>query len=113
MYWLVPDTTAHLQKPCGVYPSVGWSCSGISFIIPHYILFFRHQVLGMSGGIEELGSVRWDLALCLLACWVVCYFSIWKGVRSSGKVLCKHLNVYLFVVHYLCIMKAFMYFFLI
>ncbi|XP_071348488.1 sodium- and chloride-dependent GABA transporter 2-like [Trachinotus anak] len=40
----------------------------------------------MSGGIEELGSVRWDLALCLLACWVFCYFSIWKGVRSSGKV---------------------------
>ena len=41
----------------------------------------------MSGGIEELGSVRWELALCLLACWVLCYFCIWKGVRSSGKVL--------------------------
>ncbi len=40
----------------------------------------------MSGGIEELGSVRWELALCLLASWVFCYFSIWKGVRSSGKV---------------------------
>ncbi|XP_045908924.1 sodium- and chloride-dependent GABA transporter 3-like isoform X4 [Micropterus dolomieu] len=40
----------------------------------------------MSRGIEELGSVRWDLALCLLACWVFCYFSTWKGVRSSGKV---------------------------
>ncbi len=44
----------------------------------------------MSGGIEELGSVRWELALCLLVCWVFCYFSIWKGVRSSGKVLWKH-----------------------
>lgn len=43
-------------------------------------------MLGMSGGIEELGSVRWELALCLLACWGVCYFSIWKGVKSSGKV---------------------------
>ncbi|KAM3603750.1 uncharacterized protein V6R79_001465 [Siganus canaliculatus] len=48
--------------------------------------FWEHRVLGMSGGIEELGSVRWELALCLLACWVFCYFSIWKGVRSSGKV---------------------------
>uniref|UniRef100_UPI001ED7EF39 sodium- and chloride-dependent betaine transporter-like n=1 Tax=Scatophagus argus TaxID=75038 RepID=UPI001ED7EF39 len=46
----------------------------------------RRRVLGVSGGIEELGSVRWELALCLLACWVFCYFSIWKGVRSSGKV---------------------------
>ncbi|XP_071348136.1 sodium- and chloride-dependent GABA transporter 3-like [Trachinotus anak] len=48
--------------------------------------FWERRVLAMSGGIEELGSVRWDLALCLLACWVFCYFSIWKSVRSSGKV---------------------------
>lgn len=49
-------------------------------------LEFRRGMLGMSGGIEELGSVRWELALCLLACWSFCYFSIWKGVKSSGKV---------------------------
>ncbi|XP_068197099.1 sodium- and chloride-dependent GABA transporter 3-like [Antennarius striatus] len=48
--------------------------------------FWERRMLGMSGGIEELGSVRWELALCLLACWVFCYFSVWKGVRSSGKV---------------------------
>uniref|UniRef100_A0A8P4G8H9 Transporter n=1 Tax=Dicentrarchus labrax TaxID=13489 RepID=A0A8P4G8H9_DICLA len=48
--------------------------------------FWERRVLGMSGGIEELGSVRWELALCLLASWMFCYFSIWKGVRSSGKV---------------------------
>ncbi|XP_068197070.1 sodium- and chloride-dependent GABA transporter 3-like isoform X1 [Antennarius striatus] len=48
--------------------------------------FWERRMLGMSGGIEELGSVRWELALCLLACWAFCYFSIWKGVRSSGKV---------------------------
>ncbi|XP_039670614.1 sodium- and chloride-dependent GABA transporter 3-like [Perca fluviatilis] len=49
-------------------------------------LYDKRRVLGVSGGIEELGSVRWELALCLLACWVICYLSIWKGVRSSGKV---------------------------
>lgn len=43
-------------------------------------------MLGMSAGIEEMGGVRWELALCLLGSWVFCYFSIWKGVRSSGKV---------------------------
>nr|XP_020468107.1 sodium- and chloride-dependent GABA transporter 3-like [Monopterus albus] len=48
--------------------------------------FWERRMLAMSGGIEELGSVRWDLALCLLVSWVFCYFSIWKGVRSSGKV---------------------------
>uniref|UniRef100_UPI003AB02EB0 sodium- and chloride-dependent GABA transporter 3-like n=1 Tax=Centroberyx gerrardi TaxID=166262 RepID=UPI003AB02EB0 len=49
--------------------------------------FWERRVLAISGGIEELGSIRWELALCLLACWVLCYFSVWKGVRSSGKVV--------------------------
>ncbi|KAM3605499.1 uncharacterized protein V6R79_026299 [Siganus canaliculatus] len=49
------------------------------------IEFWERRVLGMSRGIEEVGSVRWELALCLLAGWTICYFSIWKGVRSSGK----------------------------
>lgn len=56
------------------------------------ISLLRRRVLVVSGGIEELGSVRWELALCLLACWVFCYFSIWKGVRSSGKVMWKYFN---------------------
>ncbi|XP_078144010.1 sodium- and chloride-dependent betaine transporter-like [Centroberyx gerrardi] len=49
--------------------------------------FWERRALAISGGIEELGSVRWELALCLLASWVLCYFAIWKGVRSSGKVV--------------------------
>ncbi|CAF97747.1 unnamed protein product [Tetraodon nigroviridis] len=46
----------------------------------------RRRMLRMSRGIEEVGSVSWELLLCLLASWVFCYFSIWKGVRSTGKV---------------------------
>ncbi|KAB0394612.1 hypothetical protein E2I00_010962 [Balaenoptera physalus] len=38
-------------------------------------------------GIHELGALRWELALCLLLAWVVCYFCIWKGVKSTGKVV--------------------------
>uniref|UniRef100_H3C8U1 Uncharacterized protein n=1 Tax=Tetraodon nigroviridis TaxID=99883 RepID=H3C8U1_TETNG len=49
--------------------------------------FWERRVLSMSGGIEELGSVKWEMLLCLLACWVACYFCIWKGVRSTGKVV--------------------------
>ncbi|XP_061683677.1 sodium- and chloride-dependent GABA transporter 2-like [Syngnathoides biaculeatus] len=47
----------------------------------------RRRVLNISGGIEEIGSIRWELLVCLLAVWVVCYFSLWKGVKSSGKVV--------------------------
>ncbi|XP_037537323.1 sodium- and chloride-dependent betaine transporter-like [Nematolebias whitei] len=48
--------------------------------------FWERRVLNMSAGIEELGSIRWELALCLLVSWLICYFCIWKGIRSSGKV---------------------------
>ncbi|XP_024908316.1 sodium- and chloride-dependent betaine transporter-like [Cynoglossus semilaevis] len=53
---------------------------------PASVEFWERRVLGISGGIDQLGSVRWDLTLSLLVSWVCCYFSIWKGVQSSGKV---------------------------
>lgn len=49
--------------------------------------FWQKRILGLSVGIEEMGSIRWDLAGCLLLSWIICYFCIWKGVKSSGKVV--------------------------
>ncbi|XP_061074379.1 sodium- and chloride-dependent GABA transporter 2-like [Conger conger] len=49
--------------------------------------FWERRVLLISGGIEEVGSVRWELLLCLITMWVICYFCIWKGVKSTGKVV--------------------------
>ncbi|KAL0978146.1 hypothetical protein UPYG_G00166730 [Umbra pygmaea] len=51
------------------------------------IQFWERRILGLSGGIEEIGNVRWDLALCLLLSWIICYFCVWKGVKSTGKVV--------------------------
>ncbi|XP_071357654.1 sodium- and chloride-dependent GABA transporter 2-like [Trachinotus anak] len=48
--------------------------------------FWFHRVLRMSDDMS-LGKVHWDLALCLLLAWVICYFCIWKGVKSTGKVV--------------------------
>lgn len=47
---------------------------------------FRRRVLSISGGIEQVGKLRWELALCLAMAWVICYFCIWKGPKSTGKV---------------------------
>uniref|UniRef100_A0A3P8UHQ0 Transporter n=1 Tax=Cynoglossus semilaevis TaxID=244447 RepID=A0A3P8UHQ0_CYNSE len=49
--------------------------------------FWERRVLKLTGSAAELGSVRWELALCLLLSWVVCYFCVWKGVKSTGKVV--------------------------
>ncbi|XP_070701920.1 sodium- and chloride-dependent GABA transporter 2-like [Pempheris klunzingeri] len=49
--------------------------------------FWQRRILGLSAGIEEVGSIRWDLAGCFLLSWIICYFCIWKGVKTSGKVV--------------------------
>uniref|UniRef100_A0A3B5BGH9 Transporter n=1 Tax=Stegastes partitus TaxID=144197 RepID=A0A3B5BGH9_9TELE len=48
--------------------------------------FWRHRVLRMSNDMS-LTKVHWDLALCLLLAWVICYFCIWKGIKCTGKVV--------------------------
>ncbi|XP_054867989.1 sodium- and chloride-dependent GABA transporter 2-like isoform X2 [Amphiprion ocellaris] len=49
--------------------------------------FWERRVLAISGGIEDLGSIRWEVLLCLITIWIICYFCIWKGVKSTGKVV--------------------------
>ncbi|XP_034022336.1 solute carrier family 6 member 11a isoform X1 [Thalassophryne amazonica] len=49
--------------------------------------FWERRVLGISQGVEEIGVLRWDLTLCLLLAWIICYFCVWKGVKSTGKVV--------------------------
>ncbi|XP_071768766.1 sodium- and chloride-dependent GABA transporter 2 [Centroberyx gerrardi] len=49
--------------------------------------FWERRVLNVTGSVHELGSMRWELALCLLLSWVICYFCVWRGVKSTGKVV--------------------------
>ncbi|XP_071059226.1 sodium- and chloride-dependent GABA transporter 2-like isoform X2 [Pseudochaenichthys georgianus] len=49
--------------------------------------FWEKRVLNITGSAHELGSIRWELALCLLLSWIICYFCVWKGVKSTGKVV--------------------------
>ncbi|OQV24309.1 Sodium- and chloride-dependent GABA transporter 2 [Hypsibius exemplaris] len=49
--------------------------------------FWERHILKISSGINEVGEVQWQLALTLLMVWTICYFCIWKGVKSSGKVV--------------------------
>uniref|UniRef100_A0A667WZF0 Transporter n=1 Tax=Myripristis murdjan TaxID=586833 RepID=A0A667WZF0_9TELE len=49
------------------------------------IEFWQRRVLNISSGIEALGGIQGDLSLCLLLSWIICYFCVWKGVKSTGK----------------------------
>uniref|UniRef100_A0A8C1R4S6 Transporter n=1 Tax=Cyprinus carpio TaxID=7962 RepID=A0A8C1R4S6_CYPCA len=51
--------------------------------------FYERGVLHIheSRGIDDLGLPRWELAICLIVVVFILYFSLWKGVKSSGKVV--------------------------
>ncbi|XP_072039486.1 sodium-dependent proline transporter-like [Amphiura filiformis] len=49
--------------------------------------YWTYHVLGLSPGMHDMGKIRWQLLLCLLCAWVLVFFCIFKGVRSSGKVV--------------------------
>ena len=40
-----------------------------------------------SQGITSLGSIKPSLAISTLAVFVLVYFALWKGVKSTGKVV--------------------------
>lgn len=62
----------------------------IYFVIFLFIhLFVRRKVLEQykSNGLDLMGPVKPTLALCVFGVFVLVYFSLWKGVRSAGKVV--------------------------
>ncbi|XP_020296597.1 sodium-dependent dopamine transporter, partial [Pseudomyrmex gracilis] len=51
--------------------------------------YFNRAILELheSKGLHDLGTIKWDIALCLLVVYLICYFSLWKGISTSGKVV--------------------------
>ncbi|XP_049581172.1 solute carrier family 6 member 4a [Syngnathus scovelli] len=65
--------------------NISWSNLSTS---PAEEFYTRHVLqVHLSSGLHQLGSVSWQLALCLLFIFTIVYFSIWKGVKTSGKVV--------------------------
>ncbi|XP_017276825.1 sodium- and chloride-dependent betaine transporter isoform X4 [Kryptolebias marmoratus] len=91
-HWLCQSPDHHFQCNLLYYdPCVGILLPllilQVRFALGHMWerLEHRRRVLNISGGIDEVGSLRWELVLCLLLSWVICYFCIWKGIKSTGK----------------------------
>lgn len=49
--------------------------------------FWTHRVLGETTGIDDLGSVRFELLGALVLGWILVYFIIWKGLNESGYIV--------------------------
>ncbi|KAL4225788.1 hypothetical protein ACF0H5_016477 [Mactra antiquata] len=48
--------------------------------------YFHKAVLDITNSIYDIGSIIWELALCLLLACVILSFCLAKGIKSSGKV---------------------------
>jgi len=46
----------------------------------------RLQEVDKAHGFDNLGKIKWELALSLLVVFIFVYFALWKGIKSSGKV---------------------------
>ncbi|XP_029375711.1 sodium- and chloride-dependent GABA transporter ine [Echeneis naucrates] len=49
--------------------------------------FFKHKMLEQTSGVEETGVLRLELFLILILAWILVYLCIFKGVKSTGKVV--------------------------
>ena len=50
------------------------------------LFLISRKVLSRSGSIGELVAVKWDLAITMLAAWLLLFICLIKGIKSSGKV---------------------------
>ncbi|XP_055957219.1 sodium- and chloride-dependent GABA transporter 1-like isoform X1 [Patella vulgata] len=49
--------------------------------------FWNYNVLRMSTGLDDLGSMQWQLVVPLIISWIIIFLCIIKGVKSAGKVV--------------------------
>ena len=49
--------------------------------------YFFNSVLQITDNIGTIGGINWPIFLSLFAIWVIIYFSVWRGIKSVGKVV--------------------------
>ncbi|XP_060083048.1 sodium- and chloride-dependent betaine transporter-like [Ylistrum balloti] len=49
--------------------------------------FWQHNILSLSGGINEIGSLRWSLVLWAILLKVIVIISLLKSVKTVGKLM--------------------------
>lgn len=75
------------MEPVGIWNSSLAEDNKIKAVVPsESYLYYHVWGRGYVDGLQDIGKLKWELCLCLLAAWVMVYFSLLKGIKSSGKV---------------------------
>ncbi|KAM9326887.1 sodium- and chloride-dependent creatine transporter 1-like [Gastrophryne carolinensis] len=81
------DQCSNLTSASATGTAYNASCDALLNKRSPVIEFWENKVLQISSGLNEPGQLNWQMILCLLATWIIVYFCIWKGVKSTGKVV--------------------------
>ncbi|XP_022708058.1 sodium-dependent proline transporter-like isoform X3 [Varroa jacobsoni] len=73
--------------PLAEYIQLNNTCSDVTGTTSAAEQFWERHVLDLSPGIEHVGGLKWDLAVCLFISWAIVFFCLMQGVTSSGKVM--------------------------
>ncbi|GAB1606135.1 sodium- and chloride-dependent glycine transporter 2-like [Argonauta hians] len=70
-------------------PGYNISCINSTKSLTAPALYFQYEVTELSAGLEpeNIGIPLWRLTLCLLLSWIIVIACLYKGVKSSGKVV--------------------------
>ncbi|KAG7235241.1 hypothetical protein INR49_002892 [Caranx melampygus] len=81
--WNTPDCTNYFDTD-----NVTWTNSSRSPAEEFTRKCMRNVLeIHKASGLRNVGGVRWQLMLCLFLIFTIVYFSLWKGVKTSGKVV--------------------------
>ena len=71
-----------------LYVTLSRISSQITYDVTRFGVCFSRHVLEIhrSEGLHDVGSIKWQLCLCLMFVFLLVYFSLWKGIKTSGKV---------------------------
>jgi len=76
------------QAAVGVLGAAARNASYVaSDMVDPAIEFWEKKVLQISDGVDNMGSVIPELALCLFIVWVLVFFALFKGIKVTGKVV--------------------------
>lgn len=64
--------------------------------------YFHNEVLGISGSMNEMGSLNWSTLIYLALCWAIVFIVIMRGLRLNG-----HLTMASLIVPYLLFITLF------
>lgn len=84
--WARCDPLWANDTPCFVR-SENTSDVNLNVTKPSSQVYWERYVLELTDGLEDLGGVKWDLALCLLLSWIIVVACLVKGIKTSGKVV--------------------------